>query len=161
MAMKFKPIYGLSGGGTASANPYACKASQTIAVGDIVSMDVNGQVSKCTASGGAAPMWATDANWVVGVAASSVDGAAADDQILVWDDPNQVYLATSVAASQTKVGASSDIAVDTQVLDLAGGGSDALTVVDLWSNRSADGASTQVLCKITHSKHIFSAGEGV
>ncbi len=158
--MKFKPLYTLSGGGTASANPYACKASQTIAVGDIVSMDVNGQVSKCTKSDSTAPMWASGANWVVGVAASSVTDAAANDQILVWDDPNQVYLATSVAATQTKVGATSDIANTTQVLDLAGSGSDALTVVDLWSNRSADGANTQVLCKITHSKHIFSAGEG-
>ena len=147
--MNFKPLFSLSGGGTPSANPHQCKASETIAVGDLVHADADGLINKATAG---------DAK-VVGVAASSVTSASASEQILVWDDPSLVYLATSDATllqamKYLKCDITSEQLVDVGVT----GGSDAITVVDLYSNYDSSATDKQCLVTISTDKHALAAG---
>lgn len=63
-----------------SPTKYEAAASQTIAKGDAVVKDANGQIT-IYSSGGA----------VAGVAATSVSGSAAGDEIFVYDNPEQKF----------------------------------------------------------------------
>ena len=147
--MNFKPVFSLLGGGTASANPHQCKAGETIAVGDLVHADTDGLINKATAADVA----------IVGVAASSVTSASASEQILVWDDPSNVYLATADASvTQTMKYLRCDITA-AQLVDVgATSGSDAITVVDLYSNYDSSAAAAQCLVTISSDKHALAAG---
>ena len=147
--MNFKPLYSVGSGGTPSANPYKTAASQTIKVGDMVSLTTAGHVTDADASPAG----------LLGVAASSVTSSSAGDEILVYDDPGLVYLATADDASdvsQALVGAQIDLNADQDSgVDADGSSAVVLTVVDLYSNRDANAASTQLLVSIINAKHIF------
>ena len=146
--MNFKPLFGLSGGGTPSANPHQALAGQPIAVGDLVFVSAAGFVTKATAG---------SAN-LLGVAASSVTTASAGEQILVWDDPGNVYLATADAAVvQTDKYNMCDIDAD-QKVDMSDGTGDSLQVFDLYTNYDSSAATTKVLVTIADSAHVYCSG---
>ena len=82
------------------ANQYKCAASQTIAIGDMVTLNSSGLVEIADAS----------STTLLGAAASSVTSSASGDAIVVYDDPHALFLAqASASASQTLVGKTRDL----------------------------------------------------
>ena len=63
--------------------PYVTAASETIAIGDMVSLDSAGRVTIATSS--------TAIGLYLGVAASSVTSSSAGDEILVYDNPATIF----------------------------------------------------------------------
>lgn len=150
--MNFKPVFNLSGGGTPSANPHQALAAQDIAVGDLVFVSAAGLVTI-----------ATDASAnLLGVAASSVSDASAGEQILVWDDPGNVYLATADAAvaqdDKYNMCSIDGPTAGVQTVDMSDDSGDCLQVFDLYTNYDSSAANTKVLVTIADSAHVYCSG---
>jgi hypothetical protein len=87
---------------------YPVAASQTIEIGDPVGKDANGRVIIGTAALTA----------LLGVSARAVTDSAADDEILVFDDPQAEFECqadNAAQVAQSEVGTTCDLIVDTGV----------------------------------------------
>lgn len=83
---------------------YVVKTSETIALGDPVAVDTNGLLIRALANSAA----------LAGVAAEAVTSAAAGAVIMVYDDPNAVFLAKCDTVGQnvqTEVGDTCDLVI--------------------------------------------------
>lgn len=146
--MDFKPIR------NADVHPYVVKAGQTIAPGDPVCLD---------ASARTVVKWGdTETKFVLGVAASGVTSAVAGDKIMVYDNPDCVFMATADASiAQTTVNIACDVigtSGDNFLVDIGTTTTAQWKVVDLLQNvdpLTATAKPRGVLVKPV--KHVYAA----
>lgn len=125
-------------------NRYGAKASETIAVGDLVSLD---------ASTGYVDIAATGDTTILGAAASAVTSATAGDAIEVYDHPDQVYMAQHAGTpQQADVVDAMDMTGSTGAMQATSSSNADLTCVGLHPD-DTPGSSSRVLVKITD--HAF------
>jgi hypothetical protein len=154
----FRVTQNYMGDNPAIAHSWPVAASQTIAKGDVVALDSAGRVIIATAS--------TTAN--LGASAQVSASAAVDSEILVYDNPNQVFEAQISTGALTDPYTTRSSAACFDLIATTGGMyvNSAASSVDVFKvvgvgtepgtgNKSAYGAYQKVLVKFNPSLHVF------
>lgn len=134
-----------------TTHKYETAASQTIAIGDFVTLDASKQVTIATAT----------SDNLLGMAASPVTSSSAGDAIQVYDDPDQQYMGQcSGTYAITQNGAEVDIEGTTGIMEVNENAAlkRVLVVVGLYGDpKNAVGANADVYVRINEHKHALGA----